>query len=193
MTSEERAVAMARRLQLQRPWHSPPRFDCEGHRDYHLSAACYEHRPHIGNSLDRMHQFSDALLVLAACAGVTIHAWCVLPNHYHLLVGLDDLRGFVAELGRLHGRSSYQWNGEDGTRGWQVFCSVSDRAIRSESHFWATVNYVHHNPVKHGYATDWHEWAWSSAAEYLARVGREEATRVWERYPILEYGAGWDV
>lgn len=67
-----------------------------------------------------------------------------------------------------------------------------DRAIRSERHFWASVNYIHHNPVHHGYVEKWQDWPWSSAAEFLDSVGRERAVRIWQEYPILDYGKTWD-
>ena len=55
------------------------------------------------------------------------------------------------------------------------------------------MNYIHHNPVKHGYVDKWQDWPWSSAAEFLARVGRETAEKIWREYPILDYGKKWDV
>jgi putative transposase len=64
--------------------------------------------------------------------------------------------------------------------------------MKSERHFWATINYIHHNPVKHGYVQHWQDWPFSSAAAYLESVGRKEAERVWHEYPITEYGKGWD-
>ena len=64
--------------------------------------------------------------------------------------------------------------------------------MRSEGHFWATVNYIHHNPVKHGYVARWDEWPFSSATGYLKNLGREEAARIWNDFPILDYGKGWD-
>ena len=36
-------------------------------------------------------------------------------------------------------------------------------------------------------------WPWSSAAEFLAQVGRERAQELWEEYPILDYGKKWDI
>lgn len=56
----------------------------------------------------------------------------------------------------------------------------------------ATLNYVHHNAVHHGYVARWTDWPWSSAFDYLQTVGREEARRVWKAYPIRRYGSGWD-
>jgi putative transposase len=48
-------------------------------------------------------------------------AWCVLPNHYQALVEAPDVLGVLRELGRLHGRTSYAWNGVGSTRGRKVF------------------------------------------------------------------------
>ena len=64
--------------------------------------------------------------------------------------------------------------------------------MRSERHFWATMNYVHHNPVHHGYCSKWQDWPFSSAAPFLEKVGTEEAARIWTMYPLLDYGEGWD-
>ncbi|HXI88717.1 MAG TPA: hypothetical protein VNO24_01765 [Blastocatellia bacterium] len=60
--------------------------------------------------------------------------------------------------------------------------------MKSERHFWASLNYVHHNPVHHGYVERWQDWPWSSAAEFLQRVAREKAAEIWKKYPILDYG-----
>jgi putative transposase len=57
---------------------------------------------------------------------------------------------------------------------------------------WAAMNYVHHNPVKHGYVKKWQDWPFSSAAAFLENVGRERAAAVWRDYPILDFGQGWD-
>jgi REP-associated tyrosine transposase len=64
--------------------------------------------------------------------------------------------------------------------------------MRSERHYWATLNYVHHNPVHHGYVEHWTNWRWSSATEYLAQLGVEEAKRIWREYPVRGYGKDGD-
>ena len=55
------------------------------------------------------------------------------------------------------------------------------------------IHYVHHNPVHHGYVKRWLDWPWSSARQYLEKVGLEEARRIWLKYPILDYGKKWDI
>jgi putative transposase len=191
LSGEDQAALLQYRQRLSRPWHSPPHF-IEGPAFFHLTAACYEHASIIGSSPARMQAFSADLLGTLAGAGVTTHAWCLLPNHYHLLVHVPDLKPVTTALGRLHGRTSHDWNGEDALRGRKVWCAPADRAIRNNAHFWATLNYIHHNPVRHGQVAHWQDWPFSSAPDYLAAVGREEAVRVWKAFPILDYGAGWD-
>ena len=65
--------------------------------------------------------------------------------------------------------------------------------MRSDRHFFASLNYVHHNPVHHGYVEKWLDWPWSSAAEFINQNGREEAAKLWRDYPLLDYGKKWDI
>jgi putative transposase len=119
-------------------------------------------------------------------------AWSVLPNHYHALVETPNILKLLYELGRFHGRTSHLWNSEENSRGRQIFHRGTERFMRSDRHFFATVNYVHNNPVHHQYVRTWAEWPWSSAGEYLQQIGREEAERIWKKYPVLGYGKRWD-
>jgi putative transposase len=214
MTPAQREEALALRKARHYPWHGPPHLkpdrpesDCTV---FHIWAACYEHKPVIGRTPQRLTDFENTLLETAKSLTREVFAWCVLPNHYHLLLqtregeaetregevqareGEGELRRLTAGLGQMHGRLSYQWNGEEAVRGRCVWRRCSDRGIRSERHFWATMNYVHHNPVKHGYVKRWQDWPYSSAGAFLGAVGRKRAEEIWKEYPLLEYGKGWD-
>jgi putative transposase len=191
ITQEEQAGLLEWRKKREHPWHRPPH---AAHTEgcFHITAACYEHGPFVGATLDRMREFSEVLLETLTTNSNEVHAWCLLPNHYHLLVHLSDLGQCLHALGRLHGRTSHAWNGADAARGRKVWSPPADRAMRSEGHFWATVNYVHHNPVRHGYVERWQDWPFSSAHAFLDAVGREEAEALWRTHPLKDYGAGWD-
>lgn len=191
MTPEQRQQALDGRQRRQVPWHSPPHYDSDA-EVYLVSAACYEHRPIIGASPARMGDFEGALLEVCRQTCPQLFAWIVLPNHYHLLVHTPDVMQLLAMLGRLHGRTSYQWNGEETCRGRQVWHGAAETAMKSEGHFWASLNYVLHNAVRHGYVERWQDWPYSNAAQYLAEVGRDEAERRWREYPLLNYGDDWD-
>ncbi|HXF39846.1 MAG TPA: transposase [Blastocatellia bacterium] len=193
MTPEQRREIVENRRRQQRPWHSPPHWDFEGQHQFIISATCFEHAPVIGKTPERMTDCEAALLKLCEEYATVLYGWCLLPNHYHLLLRTEQLKELRAEIGRFHGRSSFNWNREDESRGRKVWHNCFDREIQSHRHFWASVNYIHHNPVKHGYAQKWQDWPWSSAAEFLERVGRETAEKIWREFPILDYGKKWDV
>jgi putative transposase len=122
---------------------------------------------------------------------IDVRAWVVLPNHYHLLME-GDLRVFAQRIARLHNGAATQWNREDGTPGRKVWHRFSDRIIRSERHYYASLNYIHANPVKHGHAANAEAWAWSSLSLYMEMVGREQLADWWREYPVADYGRGWD-
>jgi len=191
LTPEQRKEVLEHRQRLRLPWHGPPHYVGDSVL-YLLSAACYEHRPSIGVCPERMAQFEADLLGAAHEHSQAVFAWTVLPNHYHLLVHAQNIKGFLKALGQLHGRTSFRWNGKESCRGRQVWHRVAETEMKSERHFWATLNYVLHNAVRHGYVRRWQDWPYSNAAEYLAEVGHEEAERRWREYPLLDYGKDWD-
>lgn len=191
MSEKERADALAFRKQRQFPWHSPP------HRIgttnfYHICGTCYEHHPIIGLTPQRMTEFSDALLSKVTDFSSKIYAWCVLPNHYHLCLYFENFPALKKRIGKLHGTMSYQWNGEENKRGRQVWFTFTDRNIRNTRHFWVTMNYVHNNPVHHEYVKKWQDWPYSSADDFIAKMGKEKTREIWKEYPVRDYGKGWD-
>ncbi len=190
MTDEMRHEVVSLRKRSELPWHGPPHFREKSL--FHISAACYEHRPIIGTSPQRIFEFGLNLLADIRKNAEMVLAWCVLPNHYHLLVVTSSLSIITKAIGQLHGRTSRSWNNDEGQRGRKCFHRCNDRKIRSDRHRWATLNYIHHNPVHYGYVRQWQDWPFSSARRYLEQVGREEAQRCWTDYPILDYGKGWD-
>ena len=191
LSSEQQALLLNWRRDRRFPWHSPPHA-IQGRGTCLLTAACLRHAPHVGRSPERLSAFCDALLTAIGPVAAGIHAWCVLPNHYHLLVSVRDLRSVSWALGKLHGRTAYQWNREECSRGRKVWHAAADRFMRSDRHFWATMNYIHHNPVRHGYVARWQDWPYSSAPEFLEGLGRDEAERIWREYPLEDYGREWD-
>jgi hypothetical protein len=82
-------------------------------------------------------------------------------------------------LTAVHSESSPYWKQEGvcpGRQGWYQFW---DRALWTGGEFWSRVNYIHGNPVKHGYATTAAEYEWCSLREFEERAepGAEVATK----------------
>ncbi len=192
MMPAERTRVLAERRSRGRPWHAPPHF---GQTDnvYLISAACYEHRPILATDA-RRGEWEAAIiagLVLECPEDIDLRAWVVLPNHYHLLIE-GDLGVFARRVGRLHNGAATRWNREDRTPGRKVWHRFSDRLIRSERHYYASLNYLHVNPVKHGYVARADAWPQSSLLLYLELLGRERLAQWWTQCPIRDYGKDWD-
>ena len=193
MSDEEKRKVLHERKSRKIAWHSPPRFEYEGNLNFIVTAACFEHKSIIGKSPERLAAFEESLIKVCQEFEVELFAWCVLPNHYHLLLKTNNVKNFQKEgLGKLHGRTSFNWNKADNQAGRKVWYRSFERQIKSARHFWASLNYIHHNPIKHGYTIKWQGWIFSSASNYLEKFGKEKAMFIWKEYPILEYGKDWD-
>ena len=190
LTAAQRAAVLRIRHGSGQPWHGPPH-GLEKHW-YHLSAGCYEHAPIAGESPGRLAHLEAEIRRALTSICETVSVWCVLPNHYHALVQCRSLPQCRKALGRMHGRLSHEWNVEDDMKGRKCWHRCMPRGVRSEGHRWATVNYIHHNAVHHGYVKRWQDWPFCSAAAYLEDLGQAEARRIWQEYPILGMGGNWD-
>ena len=121
-----------------------------------------------------------------AAAGVAVWAWCLMPNHVHLIVVPPDGDGLRAALGEAHRRYTRRINFREGWRGylWQGrFASFA----MDERHLLAAARYVELNPVRAGLVKQARHWRWSSAKAHLAGKDDGLATVA----PLLELAGDW--
>ena len=107
-------------------------------------------------------------LVREACAarGVRCLAWCLMPNHVHLILTPPDAEGLRGALAEAHRRYSRRVNAEHGWTGylWQGrFASYP----MDEAHLMAAVRYVELNPVRAKLVPMADDWRWSSARAHV--------------------------
>ena len=129
----------------------------------------------------------DQLKQLVVEFHVSLAAWVILDNHYHLLLKSRDASKLSTFFGRLHGRISFELNRLDGTRGRQVWHNFWDTCIRTERDYWTRFNYIHHNPVKHGYVSHMADWEFSSYRYYLEHKGEEWLMDAFNQHPIIDF------
>ena len=191
LSPDERQAVLTQREAHGYPRHTPPHpYQLAGR--YLLSAANFEHLPLMA-ATDRRTELEASLLGGLQEANVPALAWVVLPNHYHVLIEADSLLKVAAVLKRLHGRTSRAWNLADHQTGQRrVWYHYRDRRIRDEAHLFRALNYVHYNPVKHGYAADPYEWPWTSIHNYVEAHGRDWLREHWRQHPPGNFGQGWD-
>jgi len=99
-------------------------------------------------------------------AGTAVWAWCLMPNHVHLLLVPAREDGLRAALAPVHKRYTWQINQREGWRGhlWQSrFASFP----MDEVHVHACLRYVELNPVRAGLSERPEQWRWSSARAHL--------------------------
>lgn len=73
----------------------------------------------------------------------------------------------------IHGRVAYSVNRIDSCTGRQIFQNYWDKCLRSERNIWTHFNYIHHNPVKHGYVKYNGDYQYSSYNFYKDKYGAE--------------------
>jgi putative transposase len=129
----------------------------------------------------------DQIKALVTEFDLRLAAWVILDNHYHILTKSHDAKRLPRFFGRLHGRTSFEINGRDGTRGRQVWHNYWDTCIRTEADYWTRFNYIHHNPVKHGYVTRVEDWPFSSHQYYLDHRGQAWLDDVFRQYPTVDF------
>lgn len=193
LSKDEQAKMLLERKGRRLPWHSPPHIDFLGSVTCIVTAACYEHTPIIAKTPDRLFELQQTLLDVCVTVNALLFAWCILPNHYHLLVQCSEIKQFRKQLGMVHGRTARQWNLEDDSVGRKVWFNFFDRHMRSARHFWASMNYIHNNAVHHGYVDQWQDWPYASGPQFVESIGRDNAIKIWNEYPVLDYGKDWDV
>jgi len=192
LSPKEREEIVNYRREHGYPLHAPPHpFRNAG--TYLISAANFEHRS-IMCSPERRTEFEIRMLNSIKEITDNLIAWVILPNHYHILISIQSLDDVSAALKQLHGTTSREWNIEDDVTGKRrVWYKFADTLIRNEIHLHTAFNYIHYNPVKHGYACDPYEWPWSSLQTYDEDKGKDWLQEHWTAYmPTNDFGKGWD-
>jgi putative transposase len=117
---------------------------------------------------------------------VTVWAYCLLPNHVHLLAVPNVADGLRRGIGEAHRRYSRLINLREGWRGhlWQGRFSsfVLDR-----NHLLAAARYIERNPVAAGLVKKPWDYRWSSAR---AHVGGQDDILVRVK-PLLKMVDDW--
>jgi putative transposase len=130
--------------------------------------------------------YIELLAESCAKAATEVWAYCLMPNHVHLILVPSHPDGLRAALGEAHRRYTRRINRREDWRGhlWQErFHSFP----LDEPHLAAAARYVERNPVRAGLAKRPDDWAWSSARAHLD--GRDDG--LVRTGPLLELIPGW--
>jgi putative transposase len=122
------------------------------------------------------YQLYRRLIAAAARrAGAEIWAYCLMPNHVHLIVTPTDHDGLRATFAEAHRRytgainARFQWTGH-------LFQGRFGAVVMDAPHLLAATRYIALNPVAAGLVSRAEDWPWSSARAHLAGEDDELAT-----------------
>ncbi len=131
-------------------------------------------------------QYIKLLTHHAREAGTEIWAYCLMPNHVHLMLTPGDEHGLHNALQEAHRRYTRHINLQKDWKGylWQgrfASCPMDER------HMLAAARYVELNPVRAKLVKRAEDWPWSSARAHLAG-GDDGIVRV---KPLLDAVPDW--
>ena len=91
--------------------------------------------------------------------------WVILDNHYHLMMNTsDDVSALSKMFNEIH-KFTAIWlkkNFLEFKKEKRIFYNYWDSCITYEKSYWARLNYIYFNPVKHGYIKEAKDYAWGS-------------------------------
>ena len=133
---------------------------------------------------DDYQLYRDLLAEHCQAAGVEVWAWCLMPNHVHLILVPSDADGLRRALSVVH----------------RLYAGITHRRRRRTGHFWqgrfgavamdedylaGALRYVSLNPVRARLVARAQDWRWSSTRAHLTGKDDGVTTRgpVRERFP----------
>ena len=99
--------------------------------------------------------------------GISILAYCLMPNHYHLLIRQDgeEAAGDLPQL--VFNSYSKAYNKMYSHSGTLFEGRFRAKAIQTTSHLLHLCRYIHSNPVKDGIVVEPDDWPYSNYLEWI--------------------------
>ena len=117
-------------------------------KNYHYFLGLFEER--MGNYLD-------------------LYCYCLIPNHFHLLVRIKEVTEWddpnidlSKEFSNLFSSYAMSFNRHYNRRGSLFSQNYRRKAIENLTYLRTAVVYIHRNPMKHGLVDDLKNWQYSS-------------------------------
>lgn len=140
---------------------------------YFITGSTYQRKRYVA-SVESKNATMGYLFKSFKNFGWCIEDWVLLDNHYHVIAEAPDQAVTLHQvINHLH-KFSALWikrqsgNQNDGNRIWYNYY---DTCITYERSYFARINYIWFNPVKHGYVLDPADWIFGS---YYFRKKNEE-------------------
>lgn len=141
---------------------------------------------------------------------VKLHAFCLLPNHFHFLISVkefeeisalprfklfqslleEDLQELIEKkisksFSNMFSSYAQSFNGMYGRKGSLFMPYMKAVIVEDNNSICKVAHYVHTNPVHHGFVKTLEEWKFSSYSSYLS----EDVTKLSKKEIIDVFGS----
>ena len=134
----------------------PPREESPGY--YHVTT-----RGNCGTSIylgtDDRRLFLAMLDRIVRDLSWSLHAWCLMTNHFHLIVEIPS-ENLSAGMHRLNGVYAQWFNDRHERTGHLFERRFSAKRIEDDAQLYNTAEYILQNPVKAGLCSNPFDWHW---------------------------------
>jgi putative transposase len=117
---------------------------------------------------------------------VRVWAYCLMPNHVHLVVVPDTKGSLRSAIGEAHRQYTLRINSREKWTGYLWQGRFSSYTM-DEKYLIAAVRYIELNPVRSGLVKRAHEWPWSSAQAHI----RGDTGGLIEQRPLQDTVGNW--
>jgi len=134
-------------------WHHRPAHVFEPNQLYMVTAGTL-HKEMFFKGADRLGLLQNHLFSLSEKFGWELQAWALFPNHYHFIAKApDDAKTLKILVRQFHSLTARELNQLDNLSGRKVWFQYWDTCLTYEKSYYARLNYVMNNPVRHGLAS----------------------------------------
>jgi putative transposase len=121
---------------------------------------------------------------------IDIYAHCLMPNHFHLAVGIPELKELIKrnidfdglneedagkkiskQFSNLYNSYTQSFNNYYERMGSLFIPNMKVKEINDVASFCKVVHYIHANPVHHGFTYNIQDWPYSSFNSLISKVG----------------------
>jgi putative transposase len=122
---------------------------------------------------DDYREFLSLLRTSAKQFKVAVHAYCLMPNHLHLLASPSDEDGLARMMQWMGRKYVPYFNGKYGRTGTLWGGRFKTSVVDPDEYFLPCSLYVEMNPVRSGVAAGLGEYPWTSYAHHIG--GQQDA------------------
>lgn len=134
-------------------------------------------------------QFIDLVSRYARKEDARIYHWCLMHNHYHVLLEIPDPLYLSKIVGGWQQVYAVKYHNRHRTAGRLFQSRFKCQAVDKELYLMACGRYIEQNPIRADLCEHAWEWSWSSAGFYVEGTSDPLTSRnpQWENRTIEEY------